>query len=277
MPPWWWGWCTCCSPCPGSSARPGLLAAAVVRGRPGSSAGSCSPGSPTSPAGTCWRVTAPCPASWPPPAWPSRPWWSRWRCAPSCLPLARPGGGLGVAAGLPVAGGPGVPGPVAGPGGGGRRRRLRGLARPLGPGGDLMPTYRLDLAYDGSGFRGWAANAGVRTVQGCLEEALAVALRHPVETTVAGRTDAGVHARGQVVSFTVPEAARSRPPAALPEPAPGPGGGGPGGGRGPRGLRRPPLRRLAHLPLLPRRRPRARPGPALEHLALRAPRWTRRR
>ena len=69
-----------------------------------------------------------------------------------------------------------------------------------------MPTYRLDLAYDGSGFRGWAANAGVRTVQGCLEEALAVALRHPVETTVAGRTDAGVHARCQVVSFTVPEA-----------------------------------------------------------------------
>lgn len=68
-----------------------------------------------------------------------------------------------------------------------------------------MPTYRLDLAYDGSGFRGWAANAGVRTVQGCLEEALAVALRHPVETTVAGRTDAGVHARGQVASFSVPE------------------------------------------------------------------------
>ena len=69
-----------------------------------------------------------------------------------------------------------------------------------------MPTYRLDLAYDGSGFRGWAANAGVRTVQGCLEEALEVALRHPVGTAVAGRTDAGVHARGQVVSFAVPEA-----------------------------------------------------------------------
>ncbi|MBM3695682.1 MAG: tRNA pseudouridine(38-40) synthase TruA [Actinobacteria bacterium] len=66
-----------------------------------------------------------------------------------------------------------------------------------------MPTYRIDLAYDGSGFRGWAANAGVRTVQGCLEEALAVVRRHPVETTVAGRTDAGVHARGQVVSFAI--------------------------------------------------------------------------
>jgi tRNA pseudouridine38-40 synthase len=69
-----------------------------------------------------------------------------------------------------------------------------------------MPTCRLDLSYDGSGFRGYAANAGVRTVQGCLEEALALVLRHPVQTTVAGRTDAGVHARGQVVSFTVPEA-----------------------------------------------------------------------
>ena len=69
-----------------------------------------------------------------------------------------------------------------------------------------MPVYRLDLAYDGSGFRGWAANAGVRTVQGCLEDALALALRRPVETAVAGRTDAGVHARAQVVSFTLPEA-----------------------------------------------------------------------
>jgi tRNA pseudouridine38-40 synthase len=69
-----------------------------------------------------------------------------------------------------------------------------------------MPTYRIDLAYDGSGFRGYAANAGVRTVQGCLEGALGTVLGHPVETTVAGRTDAGVHARGQVVSFTTTQA-----------------------------------------------------------------------
>lgn len=66
-----------------------------------------------------------------------------------------------------------------------------------------MATYRLDLAYDGSGFRGYAANVGVRTVQGTLEGALATVLRHPVETAVAGRTDAGVHARGQVVSFSL--------------------------------------------------------------------------
>jgi tRNA pseudouridine38-40 synthase len=69
-----------------------------------------------------------------------------------------------------------------------------------------MPTYRLDVAYDGSGFRGYAANAGVRTVQGSLEDALATVLRRPVETAVAGRTDAGAHARGQVVSFFAPEA-----------------------------------------------------------------------
>ena len=65
-----------------------------------------------------------------------------------------------------------------------------------------MPTYRIDLAYDGSGFHGYARQPNVRTVQGDLEEAL-FRLIDPVETTVAGRTDKGVHARGQVVSFTI--------------------------------------------------------------------------
>ena len=64
-----------------------------------------------------------------------------------------------------------------------------------------MPTYRVDLAYDGTGFRGYARQKGLRTVQGELEAALATVLGEPVETAVAGRTDAGVHARGQVVSF----------------------------------------------------------------------------
>lgn len=64
-----------------------------------------------------------------------------------------------------------------------------------------MPAYRLDLAYDGSGFRGYARQDGLRTVQGELETALATYLKTPVQTSVAGRTDAGVHARGQVVSF----------------------------------------------------------------------------
>lgn len=66
-----------------------------------------------------------------------------------------------------------------------------------------MPTLRLDIEYDGAGFRGWAKQPGLRTVQGELETALATVLREPVELTVAGRTDTGVHARGQVASFQV--------------------------------------------------------------------------
>lgn len=64
-----------------------------------------------------------------------------------------------------------------------------------------MPVYRLDVAYDGSGFRGYARQEGLRTVQGELEAALATLLGRGVQTSVAGRTDAGVHATGQVVSF----------------------------------------------------------------------------
>jgi tRNA pseudouridine38-40 synthase len=65
-------------------------------------------------------------------------------------------------------------------------------------------TFRLDIEYDGSGFSGWARQPGLRTVQGELEAALATVLREPVELTVAGRTDAGVHALGQVASFLTP-------------------------------------------------------------------------
>ena len=64
-----------------------------------------------------------------------------------------------------------------------------------------MSTVRLDIEYDGSGFSGWAAQPGLRTVQGELEAALATVLRESVKLTVAGRTDAGVHALGQVASF----------------------------------------------------------------------------
>ena len=64
-----------------------------------------------------------------------------------------------------------------------------------------MPSIRLEIEYDGSGFRGWARQPGLRTVQGELETALATVLREPVELTVAGRTDTGVHALGQVASF----------------------------------------------------------------------------
>jgi len=64
-----------------------------------------------------------------------------------------------------------------------------------------VATVRLDIEYDGSGFRGWARQPGLRTVQGELEAALATVLCEPVELTVAGRTDSGVHALGQVASF----------------------------------------------------------------------------
>jgi tRNA pseudouridine38-40 synthase len=60
---------------------------------------------------------------------------------------------------------------------------------------------RLTLAYEGTRFRGWARNAGQRTVEGALGDALGRALGSAPRLSVAGRTDAGVHARGQVVSF----------------------------------------------------------------------------
>jgi tRNA pseudouridine38-40 synthase len=64
-----------------------------------------------------------------------------------------------------------------------------------------MRSYRLDIEYDGSGFSGWASQPGMRTVQAELEIALETVLREPVQLSVAGRTDAGVHAWGQVASF----------------------------------------------------------------------------
>jgi tRNA pseudouridine38-40 synthase len=67
---------------------------------------------------------------------------------------------------------------------------------------DGTVRVRLDLAYDGTDFAGWAAQPGLRTVQGELERALAVAVGRadgvPPRLVVAGRTDAGVHATGQV-------------------------------------------------------------------------------
>jgi tRNA pseudouridine38-40 synthase len=68
---------------------------------------------------------------------------------------------------------------------------------------DVGPTrrVRLTVAYDGAGFHGFAANAGVRTVAGDLTAALERFLGHPVVLTCAGRTDTGVHAVGQVVTF----------------------------------------------------------------------------
>ncbi|MDA0639033.1 tRNA pseudouridine(38-40) synthase TruA [Nonomuraea ferruginea] len=69
----------------------------------------------------------------------------------------------------------------------------------------IVVRLRLDLGYDGSGFSGWARQPALRTVQGEIEQALGRILRiaEPV-LTVAGRTDAGVHARGQVAHVDVP-------------------------------------------------------------------------
>lgn len=61
----------------------------------------------------------------------------------------------------------------------------------------------MDLAYDGGDFHGWAAQPGLRTVQGEIEAALSTALRADLHVVCAGRTDTGVHARGQVVHLDV--------------------------------------------------------------------------
>jgi tRNA pseudouridine38-40 synthase len=75
-------------------------------------------------------------------------------------------------------------------------------AAPPGDGG--LVRVRLDLGYDGAGFAGWAVQPGLRTVHGVLAEALGILLRtDPVRLVVAGRTDAGVHAIGQVAHCDV--------------------------------------------------------------------------
>ncbi len=71
-----------------------------------------------------------------------------------------------------------------------------------GTGGRDEASYRIVVAYDGTDFRGFAAqSAAVRTVGGVLADAVAQVVRRDVDLVCAGRTDAGVHASGQVVSF----------------------------------------------------------------------------
>ena len=75
--------------------------------------------------------------------------------------------------------------------------------------GDPLVRVRVDLSYDGAGFSGWAAQPGRRTVEGVLSQTLGHVLRLPdaVRLTVAGRTDSGVHARGQVAHADLPAGA----------------------------------------------------------------------
>lgn len=65
-----------------------------------------------------------------------------------------------------------------------------------------MRNIKSEIAYDGSGYSGWQIQADDRTVQEVMENALTMILGHPVRVTAAGRTDAGVHALGQVINFT---------------------------------------------------------------------------
>ncbi|WP_422749383.1 tRNA pseudouridine(38-40) synthase TruA [Mycobacterium sp. WMMD1722] len=67
-----------------------------------------------------------------------------------------------------------------------------------------LVRLRLDIAYDGTDFAGWAAQAGQRTVAGTIDEALSTVFRTAVTVRAAGRTDAGVHATGQVAHLDVP-------------------------------------------------------------------------
>jgi tRNA pseudouridine38-40 synthase len=70
-----------------------------------------------------------------------------------------------------------------------------------------VPVARLLIEYDGTAFAGWARQPGLRTVQGEIERALATLLRRETGVTVAGRTDRGVHAWGQVASYEGPPVA----------------------------------------------------------------------
>ncbi|MCU1406088.1 MAG: truA [Glaciihabitans sp.] len=86
---------------------------------------------------------------------------------------------------------------------------IEALPRPETPDkDDSLTRLRLDIAYDGGGFQGWATQPDFRTVQGAIEEAFAIIFRRhaPIPVlTVAGRTDAGVHATGQVAHVDLTE------------------------------------------------------------------------
>ncbi len=68
-----------------------------------------------------------------------------------------------------------------------------------------MPRYKVTLEYDGTAFAGWQKQKNAKGLQNLLEDRLAVLFRQPIQVAGASRTDAGVHARGQVIAFNAPE------------------------------------------------------------------------
>ena len=64
--------------------------------------------------------------------------------------------------------------------------------------------YKLTLAYDGTNYCGWQVQENSTSIQALIQKALETALRHPIDLTGSGRTDAGVHARGQTAHFDSP-------------------------------------------------------------------------
>ncbi len=77
-------------------------------------------------------------------------------------------------------------------------------AKSMGEESSEKMRIRLQISYQGRQFHGWACQPGLRTVQGEIEKVLSTILRIPISLTVAGRTDAGVHAAGQVAHFDLP-------------------------------------------------------------------------
>jgi tRNA pseudouridine38-40 synthase len=80
------------------------------------------------------------------------------------------------------------------------------MNEPVAPRGSGLVRFILEISYDGTDFSGWARQPGRRTVCAVIEDTLAMVLRHDVRLTVAGRTDAGVHASGQVAHTDLPDA-----------------------------------------------------------------------
>lgn len=82
------------------------------------------------------------------------------------------------------------------------------MSEPVLESADGFSRIRIDCQYDGTHFSGWSIQPDRRSVQGVVEDVLSRVLDHEIATTVAGRTDAGVHALGQVFHFDIPDSLR---------------------------------------------------------------------